>query len=421
MALLNIQKLQFSDKASAEKLMLAFLKENEDSAIVRVELTPKPESLNSINGFITYDNGERVFFKTHVEENEQISEYYNAEMLAKAGYPVVSARQITHRPGKQIALYEIVSSPTLFALLKAEEDKLIAGEGTGPISDKLVKAQEKLDCRVFEIYKNTLSQITADEHSRAPIHQLFSHRLAEEGRFGLFYKNKTVRSDNQLINFEQLANLHWRVNGVLYHDTIADIVERSRRLLKAIASPSIIGHGDAHNGNIFVDPDHSELKMFDPAFAGKHDPLLDIIKPLFHNIFARWMYFPEQVSREIHLEFQIHQSEIKVNHNFFPSSLRLQFLKSRLQNVLLPTLDLLKSKGCLHDEWTAYMRSALFCCPFLTVNLLAEYKQEGTLSERYPLLIKILGLALAVSFGSLSHESESELSRLIDGIFDQYK
>ena len=196
MQLVDIQKLQFSDKPTAEALMLAFLKKNEDAAIASVELRPRPESLNSINGFITYLDGERLFFKTHVEENEQLSEYYNARMLADAGYPVISPRQITHRPGRQIVLYEIISFPTLFDLLKEEEDAEQSGEPPSQRAALLLSAQARLEQNVLAIYKQTLKKpspearakttgdacASADAHRDAPINQLFYHRLAEDGR-----------------------------------------------------------------------------------------------------------------------------------------------------------------------------------------------------------------------------------------------
>src|SRR4051794_41105384 len=114
--LTEIQKKQFSDKTGAEIDLLHFLKEHEDRSIEKVELQPKPESLNSLNGFVTYETGDRYFFKTHTEENEKVCEYYNAEELAKSGYPVITSKQITQKVGKQIVLYQIISYPTLFDL-----------------------------------------------------------------------------------------------------------------------------------------------------------------------------------------------------------------------------------------------------------------------------------------------------------------
>lgn len=478
MQLLEIQKLQFSNKPEAELQLLKFLKENEDPEISKVELTPRPESLNSINGFITYSNGERVFFKTHVEENEQISEYYNAQSLAAAGYPIVAAKQIQHRPGKQIALYEILTYPTLFDKLKTAEDGILDGRvgtvssgslGSGSLSsgsvssgsvgssvneledgaginfdsqvaaksngegsssqeslqiETFTESQIELEKRVFSIYEQTLEIRPQRDQFKAPINQLFSHRLKSDGRLGLFYRNKTISLGKQDIVFEDLANCTWTINGVEYLDTLAKIISRSDEMLTPENKPNlltatVVGHGDAHNGNIFLVGERNELRMFDPAFAGRHNVLLDLTKPLFHNIFARWMYFPEQVSKEIELTVSKTGDKISIKHNFHPSELRLKHLAAKRQHLLIPTLRLLESKGRLPVDWIDYLRSALFCCPFLTVNLFANYKENGTLAERYPNSIKWLGLSIAVELGSKSHTGSSDLSKIVADIFER--
>lgn len=461
MQLLEIQKLQFSNKPEAELQLLKFLIENEDPEISKVELTPRPESLNSINGFITYSNGERVFFKTHVEENEQISEYYNAQSLAAAGYPIVAAKQIQHRPGKQIALYEILSYPTLFDKLKTAEDRFLAcsigsgsigGGSVNEVDDEVgtnfdskaaaksngdnsssqeslqietfTESQIELEKRVFSIYEQTLEIRPQFDQFKAPINQLFSHRLKSDGRLGLFYRNKTISLNNQDIVFEDLANCTWTINDVEYLDTLAKIISRSDEMLTPENKPdlltaTVVGHGDAHNGNIFLVGGRNELRMFDPAFAGRHNVLLDLTKPLFHNIFARWMYFPEQVSKEIELTASKTGDRISIKHNFLPSELRLEHLAAKRQHLLIPTLRLLESKEILPDDWIEYLRSALFCCPFLTVNLFANYKQNGTLAERYPNSIKWLGLSMAVALGSKIRTGSSDLSKIVAAIFER--
>jgi hypothetical protein len=421
MQLIDIQKKQFSDKAAAESMMLAFLQENEDPSITSVELTPKPESLNSINGFISYADGERFFFKTHVEENEQVSEYYNARKLADAGYPVITPRQITTRPGKQIVLYEIISYPTLFDLLKVEEDLLLSGSPQSEQASLLHAAQARLDRDVCTIYGRTLAESSLS--TDPPINQLFYHRLAEDGRLGLFYRGKSIQLKERPVSFNELSSLTWTINGVRYAQTLSEIIERSRRLLAPRPGLVVIGHGDAHNGNIFVDLPNQKLNMFDPAFAGTHDPLLDLVKPLFHNIFARWMYFPEQVSGEFDLSYKISGGEIVLEHSFFPSRLRLDHLQVKKEHLLKPFLASLKERARagswgLAENWREYLRSALFCCPFLTVNLFAPPVAGGTLAERYGLPVKLLGLSMAVAFGSTSHKGEDALSAVIDDLFE---
>lgn len=441
MQLLEIQKLQFSEKQRAELELLKFLQENEDPEISRVELTPRPESLNSINGFITYSNDERVFFKTHVEENEQVSEYYNAKSLADAGYPVVSAKQIQHRPGKQIALYEILTYPTLFDKLKESEDILLrnsqdtksgaesnfpspSGSENNNKPESYINSQIDLEKQVYSIYEKTLELTPQSKQCNAPINQLFAHRLRADGRLGLFYKNKAIALDEKSISFEKLADCTWTINGVRYEDTLAKIIERSVELLTTENVPTemtatVVGHGDAHNGNIFlVGPNH-ELKMFDPAFAGRHNVLLDLTKPLFHNIFARWMYFPEQVSSEITIKVKIEKQHITVEHDFHPSALRLQHLSAKKLHLVQPTIRLIKSKGMLPANWKEYLHCSMFCCPFLTVNLFADYVPNGTLAERYPQSIKWLGLAIAIALGSIKHTGRNEFTEIVSDIFSE--
>lgn len=435
--LTDIQKKQFSDKIGAESDLLHFLQEHEDCSIQKVELQPKPESLNSLNGFVTYESGDRYFFKTHTEENEKVSEYYNAEELAKAGYPVITSKQITPKVGKQIVLYQIITYPTLFDLLKIEEDKEgregeddtdnridrgDRGDRINKIDDTtadatksiLLNGQIALDKLVYEIYSKNLSTASAEEHAKAPIHQLFSHRLAEDGRVGLFYRNKNLNLESTSIPFETLSEIRWSINGVEYSQSLNEIINRSRDMLKPGKAPVVPGHGDAHNGNIFVDLEQRKFYMFDPAFAGKHHPLLDLTKPLFHNIFARWMYYPDQVLQEFQLDFTIRDNRISIEHDFKPSALRLAHLKTRVENVLRPTVELLKNNGALDASWRSFVRSALFCCPFLTVNLFSDYVANGTLSERYKPPVKLLGLAMAIELGATEHKGSSILTDIID-------
>lgn len=419
MTLVEIQKLQFSDLLRAQQNLLAFLREHEDPSIENVELTPRPESLNSLNGFLSYDNGERLFFKTHVEENEKLNEYYNFEKLRSAGYPLLESRHVNHRPGKQIALYEIIKLPTLFDMLKIEEDHFIESNRFSRCSEDLLILQQNLDKKLTDIYAKTLTEIDESAQLSAPIQQLFYRRLKEDGRLGIFYRKKELElASNDRVSFEEIAQKKWIINGVSYEHTLEQIIERSRSLLKQTGPAAIVGHGDAHNGNIFVDLQKKSLYMFDPAFAGTHSPLLDFVKPTFHNVFARWMYFPEQVSSEFQLEYRLSSDTISINHDFKPSALRLQHLNSRIENLLKVTLSLLKEAGLSQESYNEYLRSAFFCCPLLTVNLFAVPKSVGTLAERYSLKIKLLALSLAVIFGTRKEKGDSQLDSMINQIFE---
>src|SRR5690349_9113196 len=87
--LYKIQTLQFHDKLSAERLLGTFIRDTFTLPVTTVELRPLAVSLNSFNGFLTLEDGKKLFFKTHAEPDSVISEYYNAQRLADAGYPII--------------------------------------------------------------------------------------------------------------------------------------------------------------------------------------------------------------------------------------------------------------------------------------------------------------------------------------------
>jgi hypothetical protein len=199
---------------------------------------------------------------------------------------------------------------------------------------------------------------------------------------------------------------------------LGDLVERAIHLLNpAQPTCSIIGHGDAHFGNIFLesavsaqsassqpesDPaasfEGSEFRYlyFDPAFAGRHSPLLDIIKPLFHNIFATWMYFPHDIAQHLQVSVTIKNKNIYIEHTYALTPVRRAILQVKRDHLLTPLVAHLRSQNALPDDWMEFMRLALMCCPLLTVNLLD--------AQRMPAAITWLGLAQAIQVGNTGIE-----------------
>jgi hypothetical protein len=402
----EIQALQFYDIPAANAKMLEFLQQSDlPFNVESVTVRPLAVSLNSINGFITAKFGQKLFFKTHIEPQSIISEYYNAEILADAGYLVIQPLFGSTTYGKQLLIYEFFDAPSLFDVLRQIE--------TGDRSDgaKIVATQEQADQELSEIYLKTLLLLSAEEHQAAPIHQLFYHRLTG-GRYATFYEGQDVALPNQTVPFAELAQWQWQINGLDYSESLAEIIQRSIEILNPADRDvwSVVGHGDAHNGNVFLEQDC--LVYFDPAFAGRHAALLDMTKPLFHNVFATWMYFPEAVAEKLNISWKLEQGVIQVTHDFQPIPERVQTLQSKLQLVLKPLLQQLQSQGNLEADWRAYLKAALFCCPFLTMNLRD--------SAKFPAAITLLGLSLAVEMGSESG-GRSLLDRELDRIEQELK
>jgi hypothetical protein len=380
----RIQSLQFTDKAAAERLLLSFVRELFPRlAVISVELRPQAVSLNSFNGYLTLADGRRLFFKTHVEPNSVIGEYYNAQALAEVGYPVIAPLYASTEYGKQFLIYDLINAPSVFEVAYALE------HGERRDLGALTAAQQAADSQLLEIYRATLRPITAPENAEAPIHQLFYHRLAGK-RYADFYCHKPFELPQGCLEWEELLKRRWIINGKAYPHTLGALIERAKRALEPEQPAwSIVGHGDAHNGNVFFTA--AGLQYFDPAFGGRHHPLLDLAKPLFHNVSATWMYHPREVAAQLHLSYSDDGETIRVQHNYAPSPVRQMFRQSKVERVLRPIWSELVRRGESPELLTGLFQSALLCCPLLTLNLADR--------ERFPAEIGLLGLALCVAVG----------------------
>jgi phosphoglycolate phosphatase-like HAD superfamily hydrolase len=396
-SLATIQRLQFAERAKAERLLQRWFARHMHLNADSVTLTPKPVSLNSFNGFYRTGN-EAYFFKTHVEEQGVLQEYYHAELLHRAGYNVVQPLRTLHEEGRQMVIYPVVRWPVMFDLMRALE----TGSATDIDQETLIAAEQRECERLLTIYQSTLAASTAAENARAPIHQLFWHRLAGV-RFQHFYTGKPVplpasgnaASSSASIPFDELLRYRWVINGVIQPHTSGELIQRALVALHPEqAAMTVTGHGDAHFGNVFLE-NRSDYLYFDPAFAGRHSPLLDLVKPLYHNVFATWMYFPQDVARELHISVYTDGETVYVEHDYALSPVRRAMLRTKLEYLIKPLVEELRE--ALPENWQETLRLALLCCPLLTVNLLDE--------QRIPAAISWLGLSQAVQLGNGGVES----------------
>ncbi|HLH60773.1 MAG TPA: hypothetical protein VKV20_03740 [Ktedonobacteraceae bacterium] len=396
-SLVTIQQLQFSDRKKAEQSLQRWFALHMHLATESVTLMPRAVSLNSFNGFYR-SGGEEYFFKTHVEEQGVLEEYYHAELLSNAGYNIVKPLRVLHQKEQQMVIYPVVRWPVMFDLMRAAESGNVEDDG---IMATLVAAETRECERLLDIYRATLAASSSEENALAPIHQLFWHRITG-GRFNNFYAGKFIRfpiaiKEQQSIAFNDLMGARWVINGVRQQWSLGELVERARVVLDPKRpGATIIGHGDAHFGNVFLEQEKHYL-YFDPAFAGRHSPLLDVVKPLFHNVFATWMYFPADVACDLHFSVSVDRATIVVEHDYTLTPVRRAILRAKIARLLTPLIEELRMGDALPEEWPEIMRLALMCCPLLTVNLLDE--------QRFPPAISWLGLSFAVQMGNSGIEA----------------
>lgn len=397
--LLKIQQLQFNERGEAEALLLAFVRETfPQLAIVALELRPQAISLNSFNGFLHLADGSRLFFKTHTEQDNAISEYYNAEMLDEAGYPVVRPLYSSTSAGQQLLVYPVIESPSVFDVARALEMWRPVEATLGA----LTAAQHASDDQLYQLYERTLGWQSSEDAAKAAIHQLFYHRLTG-GRLDRFYADDTpITLPHQTLTCGQVKTMRWVINGSVYAKRLTDLISEAIRVLQpAQAAPSVVGHGDAHNGNVFYEKDG--LRYFDPAFAGRHHPLLDLVKPIFHNVFAMWMYFRDEERARLKIDIDVQSDVWHITHDYELNPVRQMFLYSKLERTLTPTLWLLNERRWLQPNWRRQVKLALMCCPLLTLNLTA-----------FPPEIALLGLSFCVQMGDESSGVRSVIDSLLD-------
>lgn len=398
--LYEIQQLQFSARSDAEALLLAFVRITfPNLAVVSLELRPQAISLNSFNGFLTLADNTRLFFKTHIEQDNRISEYYNAQMLSGAGYPVIQPLYSSTQSGQQLLIYPLIESPSVFDLARQIETE---GEFDSLIATQLAGLQNRSDRDLFACYELSLEGITADQAARAPIHQLFWHRLTG-GRLARFYgQDTTLALPHGRFEAPEVFSRDWIINGSTYDETLSELIRDAIEILSPHRDEmTIIGHGDAHNGNVFFS--EPGLTYFDPAFAGRHSPIIDIVKPLFHNVFAMWMYFPDFENRKLQISVTEHGKVWEVTHNYQLNPLRVMFFRSKFDHTLIPALQMLQSRGALDGDWRRRIKLALMCCPLLTMNL-----------ANFPSEIALLGLSFAIQMGADSSGVRSTIDAALD-------
>jgi len=406
--------IKAGDIERAEALTGALIGEVFDLRVESVELTLDEYSLNSVSGRVHFADGHTEFFKFHQEEGEEanVTEYYLGHLLAEVGLPVEVPRRVAGEPGRQIVLYELRTEPRM-ADVCVESER--AGGTDATLAPELAKARRALDESIGEVLVRTLrpaSPLSRD----AAIHQLFHRRLTDEsgnfpgGRYESWYL-----ADPE---YSEILDHHFVVNGIEYGSTLRELADSAARVLKPdvlAAEPVVTAHGDDHQGNIWtiVRPGGTELRLFDPAFAGSNIPaLLAPVKATFHNVFAHpfWLYHPDEAAERIAVAFERGAETVVVRDDATLSPLRREILDSVAQLVWAPLLTELSRRGQLPPDWRSTVRAALWCCPFLVTNLVARTRPES---------IRYLGLARAVMLGSEPVAGSDDVSRFLDSVTPQ--
>ena len=407
------------DEAAA--IVISLLKEQFGFDAVGMKINSDIYSLNSMNG--TFEaGGQPLFFKFHQEENEgaMSGEYYRARLLADAGLPVDLPLHASTEAGKQILVYRRRTEPRFADVVRKLD---VAPDAAAEA--EAAAAERVLNKRLMAVFAGSLHAITPGQSAGEPIHRLFHERLVTPGepgklggRFASFYENKTFDLPALSIDWRDLKDLTFVVNGTRYDRTLGQLFDeavvrlRPDRLADA---GGVTAHGDAHNANVWFSGDLGarELVMFDPAFAGSHmPPLLAEVKTTFHNVFAHplWLYEPAEAVKAYRAIARKIDSELHIEHDWQPSRVRLGLLQSKADDVWRPLLALVAERNMLPKDWRRVVKLALFLCPTLVMNLRA-----GAEGGSHNPISSAIGLATAIAMGA-EPERADVLSAMLDSV-----
>ncbi|MGA3218896.1 MAG: hypothetical protein ABSE77_07450 [Acidimicrobiales bacterium] len=403
--------LKSGDAEAAAREVSAALRDMFGLDVTAVRFTQDEYSLNSVSGRAQVGDGTTYFFKFHQEEGEQenVTEYYRARLLSDAGLPVEVPVATSSRPGAQMALYQLRAEPRMADVCAQLERVDGAGAALGA---SLLAARRELDASTARVLLETMRAPVASSTS-ASIHQLFYHRLADgRGRFPGARYLRYYLADPMFVS---VAAKRWRVNGIEYRSSLSALAEQAAQLLvpaSLAALPVVTAHGDDHHGNVWAleGAGGPALRLFDPAFAGADLPaLLAPVKATFHNALAHpfWLYHPDETSARFCIESSVTADVVEVSDDAQLSQLRREVLDSAAELIWAPLLAEMSRRSLLPGNWRAIVRSALFCCPMLVTNLVAESR---------PAPVRVLGLARAVAAGSEPVDGADAVSSFLDRV-----
>ena len=407
------------DRAAAERMLQDFIAGLFDIPVTDLAINVDRYSLNSLNGTFR-SGGRRLFFKFHQEEGEEemTGEYYRADLLTRAGLPVDQPVHLSTLPGEQLLVYRHRDDPrfsdVLFALDQSPDSVA---------EDAAVAAEARLNDALLRVAQDTLHPITPAQSAAEPIHRLFHERLSDPdgtypgGRLGSFYAGKSFDFPGLTLTWDQIADAQPVLNGQPHTLSLRALFDRAQTRLapaRLADAGGVTAHGDAHNANVWYETagDAPHLAFFDPAFAGDHVPaLLAEVKSTFHNCLAHpfWLYTPEIAEARHSATVHLSDGQLHIDTDWQLSPLRQRLLDTKADHFWRPFLADLAARDMLPPNWEDVIRTALFLCPTLVMNLRAGEGAHNPTSSA-------IGLATALAAGSPPTSGRDRMSDFFDRI-----
>jgi len=354
--------------------------------IITVKPISTASALNSVSGIIEMQFPNEVvqwvFGKVHIESNTRTlsplgaeKEYAMAEMLADAGWPVITPLAKSDNADYPLLLYPVIEAVPLF-------DKLEATYTSGElqITDEEFFSLEEYNRKIGEKEVAEIRVGTSQEAIDAPVQTLLLKRFEPDGRIDQWYTADTVFNLPGLsapITWGDLLDKTWNINGKDYDLPLRQIIDQAKKSLAFEDEDTAyltISHGDDHAGNVRLS---NPPIVFDPAFAGWNPASLDV-KALAHTGFlpmAAMYYRPKGL--DINYSLANETLSVTTNMEDLPMYQTQENLaKQIIDTRVIPLLRAIKEKGGNIEKEKQRVQSGLVACALLTINIAQLLEQN---------------------------------------------
>lgn len=181
---------------------------------------------------------------------------------------------------------------------------------------ELEKEKERLLKEIHKIKKD----ISTKNYLSSKTNSLFYKRINGE-RFDLFYKD----SPNNISKYFDKKII---LNGTPFEQSINDIFTQIKKKYKSLnkdkSLPGILGHGDAHHGNIIV---NGKIYFIDNEYAGYMPAFMELAKPYYNDLLGTLLFHYNDMLNNYFSIDSLHDNDTQLNIKIStPQKIKLRLL-----------------------------------------------------------------------------------------------
>ncbi|KAI1811217.1 hypothetical protein GGS20DRAFT_563964, partial [Poronia punctata] len=225
-------------------------------------------------------------------------------------------------------------------------------------------------------YRRTLPLSEKDDIPPS-IHVYFHENLKDDKMMRDYY-GQGIKIGDHHFSFEKLLYVRWKINGK-YYPPLREALDKATAILSPTspsmtACPTIFGLGSAHGNKIMATPPN-DLTYLSYEVAGFHPVMLDMAKPMYHDVFFHTQFRGSLVRAEPDLVYKYNEKKHKITVTYKPCPDKLsRVIMAIKQKYLLQPLsrELQATKGVDLRDHVQLLTAALFACAIVSEDLVGN-------------------------------------------------